>query len=156
MIVTSSKDKKIAAGVAAAIFFVALDRLLKAAALKYPAASLVLGEFLKFDPVKNQGIAFSLPLAGSWLLVLIVAAIFALIIALVVSIKKQAYAGACFLLAVILGAASNLFDRLKYGAVIDYLELKYFTVFNLADVMIVAGVIGIFMSAWFETRREKF
>jgi len=44
-------------------------------------------------------------------------------------------------LAVILGAAGNLFDRLKYGYVVDYLDLKYFTAFNLADVMIVAGVI---------------
>jgi signal peptidase II len=42
---------------------------------------------------------------------------------------------------IIFGAISNILDRLIYGYVIDYLELKYFTVFNLADVMISGGAI---------------
>ena len=51
------------------------------------------------------------------------------------------------LFAIIMGAASNLFDRLKYGYVIDYLDLKYFTVFNLADAMIIFGVAILLISA---------
>ena len=38
------------------------------------------------------------------------------------------------------GAISNIIDRFKYGYVVDYFDLKYFTVFNLADTMIVCGV----------------
>ena len=69
--------------------------------------------------------------------------LFALICQLLyLSIKKD-YIKAWLLLAIIFGAISNLFDRIKYGYVIDYLDLKYFTVFNLADVMIVGGVIGL-------------
>ncbi len=41
----------------------------------------------------------------------------------------------------ITGAISNIIDRLSYGYVIDYLSLRYFTVFNLADVMISSGAI---------------
>jgi signal peptidase II len=42
-----------------------------------------------------------------------------------------------------LGAFSNLYDRLHYGYVIDYFDLKYFTVFNLSDVMIIIGIFGV-------------
>ncbi|MBU1778489.1 signal peptidase II, partial [Patescibacteria group bacterium] len=45
---------------------------------------------------------------------------------------------------IIFGAISNLTDRLEYGYVIDYFSLKYFTIFNLADVMIVIGVFCLF------------
>jgi len=41
---------------------------------------------------------------------------------------------------VILGAGSNLLDRFKYGAVIDFIDFKIWPVFNLADVMIVVGL----------------
>ena len=42
----------------------------------------------------------------------------------------------------LLGASSNLFDRLWYGYVIDWAYLgDWWPVFNLADVMVAAGLI---------------
>lgn len=38
------------------------------------------------------------------------------------------------------GAASNLHDRLRRGLVIDFLDLGWWPVFNLADVAITLGV----------------
>ena len=38
------------------------------------------------------------------------------------------------------GALSNLFDRLIYGCVIDFIDLGFWPVFNLADVLICLGV----------------
>ncbi len=38
------------------------------------------------------------------------------------------------------GALSNLFDRLHYGCVIDFIDLKFWPVFNLADIFICLGV----------------
>jgi len=58
-------------------------------------------------------------------------------------IKKGEEKNAMYLFLVILGALSNLLDRLKFGYVVDYLDLRYFTVFNLADVMIVGGGVLI-------------
>ena len=40
------------------------------------------------------------------------------------------------------GAISNIIDRIRLGFVIDYIDLKYFTIFNIADIMIV-GSIGL-------------
>lgn len=39
------------------------------------------------------------------------------------------------------GALGNLLDRLRAGYVTDFLDLRVWPVFNLADVAIVAGVI---------------
>ena len=42
---------------------------------------------------------------------------------------------------VIVGALSNVIDRLLYGAVIDYIPLLNFSTFNLADVQIILGAL---------------
>lgn len=41
------------------------------------------------------------------------------------------------------GAVGNLIDRLRWGAVIDFLDIRIF-VFNVADVAIVGGVALLF------------
>lgn len=41
----------------------------------------------------------------------------------------------------IFGAINNLIDRILYGHVIDYINFPYFSIFNLADVMIVGGAL---------------
>ena len=58
---------------------------------------------------------------------------------------------------VIGGALSNVIDRLVHGAVADFFLLHagrfQWYVFNLADVWIVAGVVGLLI-AWATERRE--
>lgn len=44
------------------------------------------------------------------------------------------------------GATGNLIDRLRYGSVIDFIDLRFWPVFNLADVAIVVGLLAAF---WF-------
>jgi signal peptidase II len=39
------------------------------------------------------------------------------------------------------GILSNLIDRFSFGCVIDFINLKFWPLFNLADVMIIAGAI---------------
>lgn len=39
------------------------------------------------------------------------------------------------------GAAGNLVDRVRRGGVVDFIDLRFWPV-NLADVAIVAGVLG--------------
>jgi signal peptidase II len=45
------------------------------------------------------------------------------------------------LAAALAGSGSNLYDRLRHGAVIDFLDLGWWPVSNLADIALVAGVI---------------
>ena len=48
--------------------------------------------------------------------------------------------------AALAGAASNLYDRLRRGAVIDFLHLSWWPAFNLADVAITLGAVA---AIWF-------
>jgi signal peptidase II len=52
------------------------------------------------------------------------------------------------------GAFSNLFDRIWYGYVIDYLDIHIWPVFNLSDTAITVGV-GLFLLNSFRMRRDK-
>lgn len=126
-----------------AIFFI-LDRYLKVLALdKFSDSSWgVLGDWLTFTFAPNYYIAFSLPLSGPLLNVLIAAIIIGLIFYLYTTIKKMPNRWLTFgLLLILIGALSNFIDRIIYGYVVDYFYLKYFTIFNLADVGISGGAI---------------
>ena len=47
------------------------------------------------------------------------------------------------------GAAGNLWDRVRRGAVIDFVDLGWWPVFNFADVAITAGAV---LALWFGVR----
>ncbi|MDP3043658.1 MAG: signal peptidase II [bacterium] len=127
------------------VILIIFDRFFKFLAVNdfFSKPMEIIGDSFKLNFVGNFNIAFSLPLAGFWLNVIIIFLVLALIYNLLYFIKKRDYQKADYLLFIIFGAISNLLDRLRYGYVIDYFDLKYFTVFNLADVMIVGGVIGL-------------
>jgi len=50
---------------------------------------------------------------------------------------------ALYFILILSGAFSNLIDRLRYGCVIDFIDLKFWPVFNLADAFITIGGIMI-------------
>ena len=49
---------------------------------------------------------------------------------------------------VIAGAAGNLYDRLWFGYVIDFLDFRVWPVFNLADSSICVGAILVLVVFW--------
>ncbi len=136
--------KNIAIYLLIAIFFIG-DRYLKHLAVNdvfSPPKEIIANLFsLKFTA--NYQMAFSLPFQG-WLLDLIVITVTTLLLIAIIYLatKKERDRINIILLTIILfGAISNLTDRLSLGYVIDYLDVQYFTVFNLADVMISVGAI---------------
>lgn len=132
-----------------AVFFVILDRVSKYLAIKYFKYNEVkiLGEYFKLSYAENPYIAFSLPLSGIFLKLLIIGIIIAISIYIIFLAKKKNFFEAGLLLIVVFSAVSNVFDRFVYGAVIDYFDLKYFTVFNIADsVIVVSFAIFIYYS----------
>jgi signal peptidase II len=48
------------------------------------------------------------------------------------------------------GAAGNLIDRMHYGYVIDFIDVGFWPIFNLADASIVVGVAILAYSLWRE------
>jgi len=141
MLTKQANTKKIAIAITIAIFFVTLDRFLKIFAFKKQEAINMFGDILQFNFAKNPNIAFSIPFSGIFLNITITLILFFLLYHLFFNIKKNKPLYNSCLIFLILGTISNLFDRIKHGYVIDYIDLKYFTVFNIADSMIVCSVL---------------
>jgi len=53
------------------------------------------------------------------------------------------------------GALCNLFDRVVYGYVVDYIDVQVWPVFNLSDSAITLGVLYILYSSLRHRRHEK-
>ncbi|MFA6322842.1 MAG: signal peptidase II [Candidatus Buchananbacteria bacterium] len=107
---------------------------------------------LDFHLVKNPGLAFGLPFSQPWLLVLTAGVLIVLVFFLVAAGKKSDWwlVGAYAL--IITGAVSNFIDRLRFNSVIDYIDIPWFTVFNLADVMISSGVVIFVFLIFFDRK----
>ncbi len=127
-----------------AVFLVIVDRFLKSLArIFWQEHPQEIFNLLHLGFFKNQFIAFSLDTVINPLFFIIPVFII-LLTYFFYTLKHQRLLEASGLIFIISGAISNLFDRLLYGYVIDYIDLKYFTVFNLADVMICGGIIYLF------------
>jgi signal peptidase II len=112
--------------------------------------------FLHIENVRNKGVAFGL--GGDISAVLIGATIVALI-GLLVYLAARGRGGVLVWLPAALligGALGNLADRVRDGAVTDFIDLPLWPTFNLADVAIVAGVLLLLLDVErSETRRTK-
>ena len=97
---------------------------------------VIIPKIFKITNVINTGAAFSILKNNNTLLILITIIILVL---LNYYIKKNNIENDYFELGIILGGI--LFDRLLYNGVIDYIEISSFPVFNLADSLIVLGII---------------
>jgi lipoprotein signal peptidase len=86
----------------------------------------------------NKNIACSIPIAPAIFYFIWIVIIAVLIYLLT---KTKSYYQKIFLILILSGAISNIIDRLRFGCVVDYIDLKFFPVFNLADVYITLGVI---------------
>ncbi len=105
----------------------------------------VIKDFLYIGNVHNYGAAFSILYGNRIFLVLI--SVFALVLIYYFLLKNRVFKWkdiiTCSLL--IGGILGNLYDRIAYGYVVDYLDFYIFgynfPVFNLADACIVCSVI---------------
>lgn len=123
-----------------AVFLISIDRFFKFLALNNGLPHFDIFNLFSLNLAKNYFIAFSLPISGSFLTIFIFLIILFFVYYLIKFWKQKNQALAATLFFVILGASSNLLDRIKWGFVVDYLDLKYFTIFNIADGMISCSV----------------
>ena len=53
------------------------------------------------------------------------------------------------------GALGNFSDRLRLGYVVDFIDLNFWPVFNIADMAIVSGVLLIIWGIYLKDRKDK-
>ncbi len=129
------------------VFFI-FDRLLKYYFFKNPA-EIFSGGFLfglNFRFEKNFGIAFGFSVNRILLIFLTVFLILILFSFLIKAYQRKDSWEILGFSFIVFGAISNLIDRLRFGFVIDYIDLPIFTVFNIADCLISAGVVVFLVS----------
>lgn len=138
-----------------AIFFI-VDRFLKNKALDFLGEYNLVGSFLKFNFTANEYIAFSLPVKGVFFNIILLILIFLIFVFCIFLWYKKKYEEFFGFLLIFSGALSNLIDRFKHSFVIDYLDLMYFTVFNLADVLIFCGSVFLLFFYFKQKPENKF
>ncbi|WP_346300252.1 signal peptidase II [Halomonas sp. BM-2019] len=74
-------------------------------------------------------------------------------------LKRDETLLACSLAAIIGGALGNLYDRLVHGYVVDFLSFHvagwYYPAFNVADIGITLGAIGLIWESLFGEKRRR-
>ncbi len=110
-------------------------------------------KMIEFHFFANYGIAFGWPINKAFIIILSSFLIIFIGGWLLNCLKQKDFYQSTALILVLFGAISNLIDRLLYGFVIDYIGLKYFTIFNLADVLITLGVILLLIDyLWYNNK----
>jgi signal peptidase II len=146
----------LARGLAAAIIVVILDQLSKAAVVGF-FAGRALGQHERVTPffslvlTYNRGMSFGLFNQGAGLNALLFSLVAAVIVAVLVywlsRVESPLLAIAIGL--VIGGAIGNVIDRIRLGAVVDFLDFYigswHWPAFNVADSAICVGVAAMLL-----------
>lgn len=101
--------------------------------------------------VQNEGAAFSSFSGARWFLVGLVSV---MLIGLAIFVFKYKYKHPFFMISAVMvmsGGIGNLIDRVRFGYVVDYLDVKLFNfaVFNFADICVVLGAIFLLIFLFF-------
>ena len=150
---SGGKRKTITAYLIAGIII--LDQLTKYWVLRNfsPGQSIpVIKNIFHLTYVLNSGAAFGILRGRVYILMLIAAAV---VILILVNLRRIKLPLVKIALALILsGAVSNLIDRLRLNAVIDFLDFRVWPVFNVADSAITVGAVLLAYSVIFKKDKK--
>ena len=141
-----------------------IDRLTKLYILKLAelenSVDIYLTSYLNLYLIWNKGIAFGLFSMNESMIYNIVTIIICIIIIIVLSILwKSDNIQSYFLALVAGGALGNLYDRIVYTAVPDFIDLHFlgfhWFVFNVADIFITVGVCCLILVELFYNDKIK-
>ncbi|MBU0647927.1 signal peptidase II [Patescibacteria group bacterium] len=128
-----------------AVVALLVDQVVKTLYVGGYVVSAELLSWLKFGLVYNTGLAFGLG-RGYGLIISVAGFIVFLYFLWIYRDLLKSGNGWLGVGLVTAGALSNIIDRLIYsGAVVDYIDVTFYSVFNLADVYIVVGVIFLML-----------
>ena len=133
-----------------AAIVIALDQLTKYLVIEHlqdQGPVDVIGEVVKFNLVRNPGAAFSL--GTGYTIIFSFLALTVAIVIVVTARKIGSVAWAIALGGILGGALGNLIDRIFrepsifQGHVVDFIQLPYFAIFNVADIFVTCSAILI-------------
>jgi signal peptidase II len=106
-----------------------------------PGDRIELLPFLDLVYVRNDGIAFGALGGSGVVIVLVLAAVVGIVVFFAThATRRMAWLTTGLLLG---GALGNVIDRVRLGAVTDFLKLPHWPAFNVADIAITVGVLSL-------------
>ncbi|HDR91181.1 MAG TPA: signal peptidase II [candidate division Zixibacteria bacterium] len=148
-------------GIPLLIILVALDQLSKHIVmqnLRLYEGIPVLGHYFRISYVLNPGGAFSTSFGGASFYIIVGSIATAMVILYIVFSRERNRAMQLSLFAILSGAVGNLIDRIRFGQVVDWIDVGIgstrWPTFNIADSAIVVGLI-ILIFAGSKSEREN-
>ncbi|HHV44610.1 MAG TPA: signal peptidase II [Firmicutes bacterium] len=129
-----------------------LTKLLVQARIPMGQSVAVFHPVLYFTHVQNPGAAFGIFPAGSFLFVMITFIVLGALGWFVYTTRPK---DPLLLLGITFsasGALGNVIDRLRIGKVVDFIDIRVWPIFNVADIAIVGGVL---LLLWYIVRQPK-
>ena len=117
-----------------------------------------INNFLDIVYIQNYGVSFGFlsGLVSYWVLVIVGLLVTSLIYYLMISSYKRLEKLAYFI--IIIGAMSNILDRIINSYVVDFISLHYYDfywpAFNLADIYITIGIIMLIISFFIKSKKQ--
>jgi len=96
---------------------------------------------VQFTHVQNPGAAFGLLADWTWLFILVTLTVVGAAIFLNRHILNLDWQFQAALALEVGGAIGNLIDRVRFGHVVDFIDILVWPVFNIADMAIVGGAL---------------
>lgn len=124
------------------LIVIIVDRLTKNLAVTYLESPIqIIPSILYLQFSWNSGMAFGMFSEFSNVLTVLIAVIIFVILVQLPKIPSKFYTATALILG---GAVGNLIDRFIYGQVADFIFVRGFSIFNIADVAITLGVLLVF------------
>lgn len=106
---------------------------------------------------ENTGVAFSMLQIAPWLLALLTFLVLAIAAFALRRWVRPTRLSSCLVWALLGGGLGNCIDRLLYGYVVDFIELRFihFAIFNVADIAVTISCILLALMTAFEKNGEE-
>jgi len=119
-------------------------------------ASIVLIHFFNIDFVINSGVIFGI-LHKTEILNISINIIFVLILTFLLLYKRSEHFVNIGVSSILGAGLANLFERIFYGGVVDYIKILFLPVFNFADIFLIIGLCIILLRIFnFDDKLLKF
>ncbi|MBU0731262.1 signal peptidase II [Patescibacteria group bacterium] len=134
-----------------------LDQITKNYFVANQGSQITIWEPLLFFSFQgNPNVAFGLPI-NIVIYIIMTAIIFGLLVYMTYqTLKRKEVFQFALIIFIIAGALGNIIDRIRFGYVIDFIHVPFWSIFNLADIYIVIAVI-LWMGyiIFYESKRKK-
>ena len=159
-----NKFKKIVLNSIIIIFIFSLDRISKIYILKIAeiesSVDIYLTPYLNFYLVWNKGIAFGFFSFNESLIYNLITLVIMVIILIVLSMIVKSNGFTKYSLMIVMGGAlGNLFDRIYYSAVPDFIDFHingyHWFIFNVADIFVTVGILCLIFDEMFINSKKN-